>query len=186
MEFTRALLKKSKSRVIYKSIDHIVQIMKLDDWSLVMKALRVAVALFDRSTSFRQDEKEQKNKELEECLLNIAFGYNLKNSKKYSFIEVLRDKTLISTDVQFRYYVAAKEAPSIITIQLTELYKDRRSSEEITKEIATKNNIPVEYHNALCCKVRLAKTVVTQEAKEQTVIASLIAYIAFSNPCAFI
>ena len=74
LEFTQALLKKTRNRAIYKSIEIIIEILRLDEWSLVLKALRVVVALVDRSLNIRQEEREQKNKELEEWLLNIAFG----------------------------------------------------------------------------------------------------------------
>ena len=183
LEFTHALLKKSRSRSVYGSGELLLDVLRLDDWLLVNKALRAVVALFDLSgTPYRNENKEQKVKDLEEWLLNMAFGYSLKNTRKLAFLDVLRDPDLIHGDLHFQYFSNAKESPTITTIRLSGLQKDPRTSEEIAKDLAEKNAVPAELFNSLWCKVRLAKTVADESVKELVVISSMVAYIAFGIP----
>ncbi len=180
LDFTAALLKKARARSVYSSVELLLDLLRLDDWFLVHKALRAVVGLFDlSSTPYRSENKEQKLRDLEEWLLDMAFGYSLKNNKKLTFLDVLHDPGLVCGDLHFQYFSNVKETPTITTIRLSGLHKDPRTSEEIAKEIAEKNGVPSELQNALWCKVRLAKTVRDEAVKELVVIASMTAYIAF-------
>ncbi len=184
LDFTQTLMKKARQKAIYNSIDRLIQVLRLDDWTLVQKAVRVVIAMVERPINGRDESNAHKNDSLSEWLLYIAFGYSLKNNSKLTFAEVLRDHSLVCGSLHFQYYAKeqlGKDLPGISTIRLTELYKDGRSSETIARELATKHGVPEELYSSFWCKVRLAKTVTTEAIKEQVVIASLLAYAAFSK-----
>eukprot|EP00826_Nyctotherus_ovalis_P031277 TRINITY_DN24974_c0_g1_i1.p1 TRINITY_DN24974_c0_g1~~TRINITY_DN24974_c0_g1_i1.p1 ORF type:complete len:170 (+),score=62.75 TRINITY_DN24974_c0_g1_i1:204-713(+) len=75
LDFTKALLLKARNRSVYNSSDLLLEIIKLDDWQLVIKALFILVSIVDLSCRYQSDERKRNSSELDEWLLNIAFGY---------------------------------------------------------------------------------------------------------------
>lgn len=123
--------------------------------------------------------------ELADIVLNIAFGYNAKSRKKYSFLETLEANELINGDLSFQMSKekqSIREKPSMVSIHLKALYKETtKSSAELCDEIHSQFEIPKELYNSLFTKVRLAKTITSKEVKEKSVIASLMAYSFFGK-----
>lgn len=179
LDFTKALLLKARNRSVYNSSDLLLEVIKLDNWHLVIKALFILVSIVDLSCRYQSDERKRNSSELDEWLLNMAFGYSLKDQKKLTFIEVLRDSSLISADLYFHYCTSGKDLPAVTIIKLANLHANSCSSEAIARKIASDNAVPSDLFNALWCKTRLAKTVTSPEIKEQVVIASLLSYTAF-------
>jgi len=179
LDLTKALLQKARNRNIYNSTNLLLEIIKLDDWSLVIKALLILVSIVDLSNRYQNDTRKKNTNELDEWLLNMAFGYSLKDEKKLTFIEVLKDSSLICADLYFQYCTSGKDPPTVTIIKLANLYTDPNSSEAIARKIASENSTPSELFNALWCKTRLAKTVTNPAIKEQVIVASLLSYAAF-------
>lgn len=83
LDFMHSLLRKARNKSVFNSVEHLIQILKLDCWELVNKSLKVVVALVDKAYTYREETKAQQSKELAEWLLIIAFGYNLKIAKNF-------------------------------------------------------------------------------------------------------
>ncbi len=187
LEFYARLFSKAKNKGAFTAVAPIIDVLKLDDWDLIIKALESLLSITGKGAQGREETKSLKNKQLSEWLLKIAFGYSLNSSVKLSFLEVLKDSSLINADLNFQYFNLneansdKKDSLSISVLHLTGLYKDPRNSAQIVKELVAKNSIKEELTTDLHCKVRLAKTIVDENSKKKAVIASMLSYIIFSK-----
>ena len=184
LTFCEKYFDRTKGHVQREFVNSLAKFLMLDNWKLIIRALTIMKYYAERTRTRRKDTPDYLTKENEEWLVNIALGNNLKNNKKKSFLDSLKEK---NSDSIFQYFSSAhknekeaispkiiqEEAPALRTIRLEQINEMPEDSSTIAKNLAKKSDLPKELFPALWCKIRLAKTASNDEAKYLSVLASL-------------
>ena len=201
LDFCTKYFQATRRRTHPMFITAVVDLLKFDDWGLIIKALTIMKEYTTRNRKRGKNCAAIQKKEIAQWLLNIALGQNLKNSKKMSFLEMLREPI---KEVVFQYFSTGQEeavegfsplskkgsesspaastnkndgVPAIRTIRLSHLAGNTTQSQILARELSKKCCLPKELFPALWCKVRIAKTGIDkEESKYCSVLASLLAY----------
>ena len=176
-------------------LDSVAGVLKLDDWSLVVQALKIMRDYATRrGKRLGMGARLAYGPELFRWLLNIALCHNLKNNVKQSFLDMLQKPT----EPVFQYYSLGPEAtsdpsesvprsprkieevPAIRTVKLVQLSGRKEPARTLAQDLALKCSLPKDLFPALWCKARLAKTASeSEESRYYPVLASLLAYDVF-------
>lgn len=173
----------------YRKHRHIIlslaTLLPIEDWELTLKVLRIMSSFGKRTAARRKDNSYFDSPEAIQALLNIALGYNLKTSKRITFLEMLKD---INIEVSFQYLTSGQEVkgkkpspgasiPSIRAITISHLKGSKEDASKLAGELNKDNLISQELLPALCYKIRLAKNINSFECRASAVLSSLYAYL---------
>lgn len=187
LSFCEKYFAHTEGRYQVNFVESLAKILKFDDWQLILRVLNIMKLYSGRIKSRSREPPAYLTKDNEEWLLNIALGNNLKNNKKISFLDTLKEKNPV---IQFQYFssrqkneikreescIAREEAPAIRTINLENLNGNLVDSHVIALDLAKKSELPIELFSALWCKIRLAKSLLNDETRQFIVLASLYSY----------
>jgi len=167
LNFSLKFFYSTRRRTHNAFISSVGQLIKLDDWDIVVKALKIMAEYSTRNKGADALFTE----EIMQWLMNIALGVNLKASIKVSTLEMLREVQ----EIGFEYY-ADSDVPSIRNVRLSHLKGNKEDSFKLVQEIAKSSDISQSLFPALWCKVRIAKIEDHSSDKYKMVLASLLAY----------
>eukprot|EP01022_Parablepharisma_sp_SALTPOND_P015755 TRINITY_DN2254_c0_g1_i2.p1 TRINITY_DN2254_c0_g1~~TRINITY_DN2254_c0_g1_i2.p1 ORF type:complete len:3562 (+),score=437.62 TRINITY_DN2254_c0_g1_i2:2957-13642(+) len=190
LDFAEKFFRATRRRTHSVFLDEIVNVLKLDDWGMIVKALKIMCDYATRNRKGRKTCTAIQDKIVSQWLLNLALGQNLKNSRKMGFLEMLLGPP---QEVVFQYFSVGEEAegpsspkknasavPSIRTVRLSHLAGNKTPSYLLAQELAKKCELPSKLFPALWSKVRIAKSAPENDAERyRIVLASLLAYNVF-------
>jgi hypothetical protein len=204
LDFAELFFLSTKEQTHPTFVSSVARLLESDHWPHICQALRIM-----KAHTFRKKPKQKKcamyeAKDTMQWLQNIALGLNLKLNRKVPLQDVLRTSGF---SCSFQYCCPApRDAPSpaspdpsnplalaatassnkqlegpplIRTISLDQLSVEKGDSCSTARRIAATATLPPELFPAFWCKVRLAKTVTSEETKYQAVLASLLATYIF-------